>query len=230
MAKKWYSYFVVTDDASRQTQGGKAPATETASTVEAAPAPPRRVTDIVPDAEADARFAAPVTGPTDLGIVYTSAQIPVPSHGYTVLKVAEMLRSEHLQSLPSEVKRKSIMVALDAAGVKVTEIVEDAVRRDRALDTFERVLQKHVDDLATAVAAENARIEEEINQRVAELRTRIDENTRRVRVEQDELTAWRARKHQEEATIADAVSYFVSENPITTPAGTAKDQGDADVR
>ncbi len=42
------------------------------------------------------------------------------------------------------------MVALDAAGVKVAEIVEDAVQRDRALDTYERVLQKHLEDLRAA--------------------------------------------------------------------------------
>ncbi len=38
-----------------------------------------------------------------------------------------------------------------------TEIVEDAVRRDRALDTYERVLQKHLDELRAEKQAENAR-------------------------------------------------------------------------
>lgn len=230
MAKKWYSYFVVTDDAPAQTGSAQAPE-RAASTADAAtPAPPRRVSDIVPDAEADARFAAPVTGPTDLGIVYTSAQIPVPSHGYTVLKVAEMLRSEHLQSLPQDVKRKSIMVALDAAGVRVDDIVEDAVRRDRALDTYERVLQKHLDDMRAQIEAENKQIEDEIQQRVTELRTRIDENTRRLVAEQSELAGWRTRKHQEEMMIADAVGYFVAENPITTSRPDAEVKGDTDVR
>ena len=87
-----------------------------------------------------------------------------------------MLQSEHLQSLPADVKQKSILVALDAAGVKVADIVEDAVRRDRALDTYERVLQKNLDELRAQKAAENAQLEAEIDQRVAELRARIDEN------------------------------------------------------
>ena len=124
--------------------------------------------------------------------------------------------SEHIRALPADVKRKSVMVALDAAGVKVTEIVEDAVRRDRALDTYERVLQKSLEDLRAKTAAENQQIEDEIAQRVAELRARIDENNKRTKREQDEFLAWQARKHQEEETIATAVSYFVSENPITT--------------
>ncbi len=234
MAKKWYSYFVVADDQSEtphvpvakgnvQKGGSGDPV--------AADREPKRVTEVVPDAEADALFAAPITGPTDLGIVYTSAQIAAPAHGYTVLKVAEMLRSEHLQSLPQEVKRKSIMVALDAAGVKVAEIVEDAVRRDRALDTYERVLEKHLKDLRTQIETENAQIEAEIQQRVSEMRARIDENTRKIDGEQAELQAWRTRKHQEEDTIAEAVSYFVTENPISTARAAAESaKGDTDVR
>jgi hypothetical protein len=122
------------------------------------------------------------------------------------------------------------MVALDAAGVKVTDVVEDAVRRDRALDTFERVLEKHLDDVRAQTAAENTRIEDEINQHLARLRARIDENNRRLSGEQQDFLAWRTRKHEEEMTIADAVSYFVSENPITTATGSAPDRGDTDVR
>ena len=108
------------------------------------------------------------------------------------------------------------MVALDAAGVKVTEIVEDAVRRDRALDTYERVLLKSLEDLRAQTAAENQRIEDEIAQRVAELRAQDRREHQEDQAEEDEFLAWQARKHQEEETIATAVSYFVSESPITT--------------
>ena len=216
--KKWYNYFVVTN-----------PAESTSETRPATPAPPRRVTDVVPDAGAETAFATPVTTPTDLAEIYASAQIATPAHGYSVLKVAEMLQSEHIRSLPAEVKQKSIMVALDAAGVKVAEIIEDAVQRDRALDTYERVLQKHLEDLRAAKSAENRRIEEEINQRVAELRARVDQNDAELTAEQNNLLAWRVRKRQEEDRIAEAVGYFVSEDPITTSTAPS-DKGGSNVR
>jgi hypothetical protein len=217
-SKKWYNYFVVTTppDAPSQAQP-------------AAPERPRRVTDIVPDADADTAFATPVTTPTDFNEIYTSAQIAVPPHGYTVLKVAEMLHSEHIKALPNEVKQKSVMVALDAAGVKVKEIIEDAVQRDRALDTYERVLQKHLEELRLQKAAENEKLEAEINQRVAELRARVDQNNAEVMSEQNNLLAWRVRKRQEEARIADAVGYFVTENPITTSTASS-DKGGSNAR
>jgi hypothetical protein len=123
-----------------------------------------------------------------------------------------------------------VLLALDAAGVMIYDIVQVAVRRDRALDTYERVLQQHVDELVAASAAENHQIEEEITRRVAELRAKIDENTRRVAAEQAELQTWRRRKQQEEALIAEAVAHFVSENPITLTPGTEQRKGDADVR
>ena len=216
--KKWYNYFVVTN-----------PQDAAAETRPASPERPRRVTEMVPDAAGEASFTAPVTTPTDFNEIYTSAQIAVPAHGYTVLKVAEMLQSEHIKALPADVKQKSIMVALDAAGVSVTSIVEDAVQRDRALDTYERVLQKHLEDLRQQKAAENQALEAEINQRVAELRAKVDQNNAEVSSEQNNLLAWRVRKRQEEARIADAIGYFVSENPITTSTAPS-DKGGSNAR
>ena len=221
MSKKWYSYFVLTEEPAGAASSADSPAPPSSA--------PQRVSDVVPDAGASPSFPAPVGSAVDLGEVYAAAKIAAPLHGYTVLKVADMLQSEHIRALPGDVKRKSIMVALDAAGVKVTDIVEDAVKRDRALDTYERVLEKNLEARSAEVAAENKRLEDEITQRVAELRVRIDENTRALGAEQQEFHAWQQQKRQEEATIADAVSYFVSENPITTTR-VPTDKGEVDVR
>jgi hypothetical protein len=222
VGKKWYSYFVVTDERGDAAEASDAPASKPAQARQ-------RVSDVVPDTGEEATFSRPAGGPIDLRAVYDAAKIAAPAHGYTVLKVAEMLHSEHIRTLPADVRRKSVLVALDAAGVKVTEIVEDAVRRDRALDTYEHVLEKALEDLRAETAAENQRIEDEISQHVSELRARIDENARKVKSEQDDFLAWQRRKRQEEETIAEGVSYFVSENPITT-SPVAQDQGGTDVR
>ena len=224
MGKKWYNYFVVTEGGT-ETAGTPAPAGQ---------ADPPRVVDLVPDAGTDTTFKNPVTTPTDFSAIYTSAQIAAPTHGYTVFKVAEMLRSQHILELPADVRQRSVLVALDAAGVKIAEIVEDAVQRDRALDTYERVLQKHLEALKAEKAEENRKLEEEVNQRIAELRARIDQNNAEVSREQESLASWRVRKRQEEDRIAEAVGHFVSPNPITTASspreGKGDVKGDANVR
>ena len=218
MAKKWYSYFVVTEEPSAVPSGAAQ-----------APAPPQRVADVVADSGEESTVSPPAQGAVDLGQVYDGAKIQTPPHGYTVLKVARMLESEHIRTLPGDVKRKSILVALDAAGVKVTEIVDDAVRRDRALDTYERVLQKHLEEREAETAAENQRLEEDIARHAAELRARIEANARALDVDRQEFQTWQRQKRQEEAAIADAVSYFVSESPITTTRNPA-DKGEVDAR
>lgn len=216
--KKWYSYFIVTDE----------PADSTGSP-EPGDLAPRRVADVAPEGDAPA-FDTPVEGPADFASVYESAKIAPPPHGYTVFKVADMLENEHIKTLPADVKRKSVLVALDAANVKVGDIIEDAVRRDRALDTYERVLEKHLDGVRAQMTAENQQLEEEITRRVAELRGRVEANREAVAREERELQAWRTRKQQEEDAIARTVSYFVSENPITSSPVSGTDKGERNVR
>lgn len=244
MAKKWYNFFVVTEPpqdagapaATKAGQGAPAPKSAPAK---AAPDPapsapgaaePRRVADLPVQSMPEPVFEAPVVDPTAFDDIYAAARIAVPAHGYTILKVADMLKSEHLRDLPQDVRRRSVLVALDAAGVPVTEVVEDAVQRDRALDAYERVLEKSVEEARARADAENRRLEEEINSRIAELRARIDENSRLALEEEASLTAWRAGKRAEEARIAEAVGYFVTENPVTTTAAAQAPDGGDDVR
>ncbi|MDZ4804764.1 MAG: hypothetical protein SGI90_07900 [Candidatus Eisenbacteria bacterium] len=209
MAKKWYDFFVVTDRAETTAAPKGPPGPE-------APSPPRRAVDLVTDAAAETTFDGPVTDSVGFDEIYTAARIALPPHGYTILKVAEMLGSEHLRELPPDVKKKSILVALDAAGVSVDGIVEDAVQRDRALDTYERLLQKNLDELRITHEGDNRRIEAEIESRLAELRAQLEANRGKLRDEKSRLDEWRARKRVEEAGIAEAVSYFVTENPVST--------------
>jgi Asp-tRNA(Asn)/Glu-tRNA(Gln) amidotransferase A subunit family amidase len=225
VSKAWYNFFLVTDDRPASDRP------QTPATPDGAAAALRRGSEGPAEAGLDVSFTAPVTNRTPLTEIYSSAQIAVPAHGYTVLKVAEMLQSEHIRALSADVKRKSILVALEAAGVSIDEIVADAVHRDRALDTYERVLQKNLDTLRSEKETENARLEQEIAERLSELRARIEENNQGVSRELDNLRAWQASKQAEEQRIADTVGYFVSENPVTTTAApSTDDKGDANAR
>lgn len=199
MAKRWYNFFVVTDPAQDQSSisGEQAPTTAEDS------------------ATAPVEFQEDVPAAAPPAAIYAAARIPTPSHGYTILKVAEMLNSEHLGELPADVRRKSVLVALDAAGVPLKDVVADAVQRDRALDTYEKLLEKNLEALQTSTAEENRRLEAEVDQRVRELRAQVEQNTQALTQAREQLAVWRIGKRTEEARIADAVAYFVSENPIT---------------
>ena len=227
MSKKWYEYFVTVEGeagapgmpASPQTPGsGKAPppsdAAQTIAQLAASIAPPP------PPARFEASAAAASKGAfTTFEEIYSAADIKAPPHGYTILKIADMLNSEHIRALPPEVKKGSIMVALDAAGVKIQEVIQDAVRRDQALDAFERVRMKSVDDLEARKIEENRKIQADMDKYVAEQKARLQSNLADVEKQKEGLKTWLDQKRKEEQRIADCVSYFVTDNPISTGAG-----------
>jgi hypothetical protein len=186
------------------------------------------VAEIAASIPVESNFSGPVRNPTSFDEIYHAAEIQVPPHGFTIQKVATMLQSEHLRGLSPEVKRSSVLVALEASGGKIEEVIQDAVRRDRALDSYERVLQKSLNETKAKKTEENRQVEAEMNKMLADYRARIQANNEVIAKEDQRFSDWRLQKQQEEKSIADAVGFFVSENPITVsgpaaapPAGPA---------
>jgi len=209
MSKKWYNYIVSIDDGA----GQNAPASEDAVGTKTAA---QSVAEIASTIAAEPQFTSPVSDPTSFDEIYKAAEIPPPSKGYSILKVSQMLESERIRNLPSDVKKSSVLVALDAAGVDVKDVIQDAIRRDRALDTYERVQQRAVQELDDRKTKENGDIQAQIDKYVTEQRARIQANNEEVSREKERFTGWRLKKQQQEKKIAEAVGYFVAENPITT--------------
>lgn len=224
MSKKWYNFFVTVQPPGDSKGEG--------ATTESEGSAAKAVADIASQL-GDPTFKKSVRDPSSFDEVYAAAEIQAPTHGYTIYKIAEMLQSEHIRNLPAGVKKSSILVALDASGVKLEEVIEDAIRRDRALDTFERVQQKALDELEAKKKDESRAIQEELDRIVAEHRARIQANADHVARTKEKFQEWRLQKQLEEQRIADAVSYFVTENPITTsssppaagPPSKSKGQG-----
>jgi len=214
MSKKWYNLFVSVGDSP-----------ETPAESNAGPPAPnaaQAIADIAASVAPEPRFTTPVHNAASFEEIYSAAEIAAPAHGFNIMKVAEMLRSEHIRNLPREVKRSSVLVALEASGAPLQEVIEDAVKRDRALDTFERVQQKSVEELEARKAQENQQIQTELDRIVEEHRARMQANHDEVAKEKERFFGWRLKKQEEEQKIAEAVSYFVTENPITTGGPAAQ--------
>jgi hypothetical protein len=212
MTKKWYNYFVSVDEANpaRTTPpatGKSAPDAKSAA---------QSVADIAATVAAEPKFTTPVSDPASFDEIYRAAEIPQAPQGYSILKISQMLESAHIRSQSSDVKRSSVLVALDAAGVDIKDVIQDAIRRDRALDTYERVQQRALEELESAKTKENAQLQGEIDRYVTQQRAKIQANNDAVLREKERFTGWRLKKQQEEKKISETVAYFVSENPITT--------------
>jgi hypothetical protein len=215
MPKKWYNYIVSVDQDSvgqdKAEQGSSA-----AKIPVSAKSAARTVAEIASTMAAEPKFTTPVSDPTSFDEIYKAAEIPPAPQGYSILKISQMLDSERIRNLPSDVKKSTVLVALDAAGVDIEEVIQDAIRRDRALDTYERVQQRAAEELEGRKTKENTEIQAQIDRYVTEQRAKIQSNNEAISREKERFTGWRLKKQQEEKKIAEAVGYFVSENPITT--------------
>ena len=219
-SKKWYEYFVSVEG---QTQAAPdLPPGDAANAIAqiAAQMQPPMAASPPPAAIKFERPAAAVAAgdPATFEDIYNAADIKAPAHGYSILKVSDMLGSEHIRQMPADVKKGSILVALDAAGVKIQDIIQDAIRRDQALDAFERIRQKSVEELEARKVDENRKIQADLDKYVADQKARLQANLDQVAKQKESYNAWRIQKQLEEQRIADCVSYFVTDNPISTAA------------
>jgi hypothetical protein len=211
MPKKWYNYIVSVDE-----QDSTGPVSNAKNAPAGTKSAAQTVAEIASSMAPEPKFTTPVSDPTSFDEIYKAAEIPPAPQGYSILKISQMLESERIRNLPSDVKRSSVLVALDAAGVDIKEVVQDAIRRDRALDTYERVQQRAAEELEGRKTKENTDIQAQIDKYVTEQRAKIQANNEEISREKERFTGWRLKKQQEEKKIAEAVGYFVSENPITT--------------
>ena len=216
MSKKWYEYLVTFGPPA----GESAPPGDSAEPPAADAA--QRVAEIAAGVAPAPEFTQPVSNALSFDEIYAAAGIQVPPHRYTILKIADMLESEHIRGMAAPVKRSSILVALDAAGVKINDVIQDAVRRDRALDAFEALQARALEKLETEKNKELAQIQAEMDRYLAEQKARLEKSRQEVAREKDRLRAWREAKRREEQRIAVAVSYFALDQPITvSPAEEA---------
>jgi hypothetical protein len=149
--------------------------------------------------------------------VYEEAGIAPAAHGYGIDKVAEMLGSKHLSSMAREVKAASVLAALEAAGVPLKDVIQDAVRRDRALDAFEMAKEREVEELRKAGESRIAAIESEIQSFLKAKNAELEGLKVASEQAKQAFRKLQARKRQEEERLFDVISHFVagSDNPVT---------------
>lgn len=160
----------------------------------------------------------------DFVAVYKAAGIQDPPHGYTANKVLEILSSPDLANLDSRAKAAALagFLRMNPTGpVPITDVVQDAVRRDQALDRFEDFLRTKLKARTEEMEKENARLQAEIDELVRKNREAMDKNRRGLEEEEARFAQWQLTKKTEERRLFEAVSPFVETNPITTGGASA---------
>jgi hypothetical protein len=193
-----------------------------------APRTPRELPAEVLDAEPPqsverSQLAADVA---DFAAVYAEAAIELPLHGYGIDKVGEMLENKRLAAMAREVKASAVLAALEAAGVELKDVIQDAVRRDKALDAFLAGKSAEVQELRGQSEARIEAIREEIagflkakNAEIEALKSGAEASARALRSLEE-------KKHKEEERLFTIVGHFVAgaENPVTRSSAPAPEK------
>ena len=151
--------------------------------------------------------------------IYHAAGILNPRSGYGVHKVVDMLNSDRIRELSKEIKRASVLMALDAAGTSPDDLLRDATQRQQALDSYEAGQQKQLEEFEARKVQENAKIQAELDRVTAHYAERIKQNQDQVVREKEALRAWQMAKQYESQRISEVIELCAKQ-----PAAVANPQ------
>jgi hypothetical protein len=152
--------------------------------------------------------------------IYRTAGIMNLRRGYSIGKVVEMLHGEHGRGLSKEAKRAAILMALDAAGIPIDEVLQDAKARQDALNSYEAEVRKEVESEWARKAEENVKIQAELERVKAHFTARISRNQDGVAREKAVFGSWLTMKQQEFQSIAEAAELCLKSS-VSEPAGSS---------
>jgi hypothetical protein len=170
-----------------------------------------------PDAAED--FSETETALLSYEDIYHAAGILSPRSGYGIHKVVDMLNSERIRDLARDVKRASVLMALDAAGTSADDLLQDATRRQQALEAYAAGQQKQLESFEARKATENTKIKAEMDRVAAHYAERIQHNNDLVAREKESLRNWQSAKQNENQRIAEVIELCTKQ---TVAAGGAQ--------
>jgi hypothetical protein len=154
--------------------------------------------------------------------IYGTAGIMEPRMGYSITKVVEMLRSDHLRGLSDEVKRASVLMALTAAGIPLGDVLQDAAHRQAAVAAYEVEQRSKFEECWARRAEENIALQSEMERVTRQCVERMNRNLTEVQLEKEAFQKWQTAMQHEVLRISEAVTLCaqpaVCESPAEQPA------------
>ena len=196
--KKWYNVFVSVEDEEKkneQPEQGVATRSRVEITEPQLEQPVARVGEELPSFQA----------------IYQAFGIKEPTNGFTVYRAEELLKSVYLKNASPEIRRSALMVALEALRIPAEDVIQDAVKRDKALTQFEKIEERRLREMEQKKSEENKRLQEEMERIFNEIREKMEDNNTSVKESRDKFQAWQEDKEKEEQRLSGVLQYFVSQ-------------------
>jgi hypothetical protein len=112
-----------------------------------------------------------------------------------------------------DIKRASVLMALDAAGTSADDLLQEAKRRQQALTSYEAGQQKQLEQFEARKAHENTLIQAEMERVTAHYAERIQHNQDQVGREKETLRNWKMQKQYENQRISEVIELCGKQTP-----------------
>ena len=203
-----------TDDVSSQTSGSRqaGPATGTAPRSQ-------RVSDLVAGEPAP-RFSAPQPKESNLAgkpfdEIYREAGVA--DSPCTADDLARLMENPTVANQPLSVKVVAVNLTLSAKGIGIDAPISDAVRRDRALDAYQRMMTEHANATEQQNTAKIQKITQETEEYLKRKQVEMEALRSEIADAKRESLDFSQRRQAEEKRLADLISPFLEgkPNPVT---------------
>jgi hypothetical protein len=176
----------------------------------------------IPPLAASTELATPQGDLLPLEDIYRAGGVVAPRMGYSILKVVDMLNSAHIRGLSEESKRASLLMALDAAGVPIDAVLQDAAQRQSVIASYESSQRRKFEEYWSRKADENNLLQAEMERVTRQYVERMNRNLNEVAQEKEVFQKWQARLQQELEQITEAVSLCAnSATPVVSAPSPA---------
>lgn len=153
--------------------------------------------------------------------IYQKAINKIPKTAWGVPKLREMAESSHLAGMSAEMKRCAILMALEAAGARIEDVLQDAVLRQKALNEYEAREEARLRDFEAVKTEHNRAIQTELDRITQQNMARIQANMDEIARQQDHFRGWKKRKTAESEAIANVAALLVPQASAANANGSS---------
>lgn len=136
--------------------------------------------------------------------VFAAAKLAPPENGWTVEKFRELAAKPLYRDMSPENRQKALLAELATNKVSSEQIVADAVRKDEALDAYERFLAQRLEQTRKEAEEKRRKLEAELKA-VGGAAQQAE----------TEFAAWQAAKQQKEREMIEALAPLMADGKIS---------------
>lgn len=196
-------------------------------TREDVPPPSPNTVEEVADSEPAPEFSAPDGDDNDLSAtafadIYSAAGID--ENEFTVDKLAALLEDPTLKDQPMTTKTLVLKMALKAQNVTPEAPVTDAVRRDRALDAYQKMLNARAEEIEQRNMQLIQQINEEVKAYLEQKNAEIDSLRTETAEMRRQADTFATRRQEEEQRLANLVVPLLEGKPNPVSVGNQSNE------